>query len=232
MTQPPLQPRSKAASMFMAAPIVFASILMLAIAILAVLALRGGTASGERVQMIFTAECMSTAAPLIMARVEELGLGQPESTQQGNRFELTATLPGLENDRQHIPRLLSQQGRLQVLDGENQLASEADIKTVSLDLDESGMPIVKIVFDPTVHQRLAKHIDENPRDELIIQIDATDQIERPNSAKLGDELRLLAQTGDTRAQMKQSADRTIVLNHGPMDCEVVVESVKDLENPK
>ena len=55
MAQPPIQPRSKAASMFMAAPIVFASILMLAIAVLAFLGWKGGTASGERVQMRFSA---------------------------------------------------------------------------------------------------------------------------------------------------------------------------------
>ena len=229
MAQPPLQPRSKAASMFMAAPIVFASILMLAIAVLAFLAWRGGTASGARVQIRFSADCMTDAAPMILARVEELGLGAPQSQLSESALELTATLPGLENDREDIPRLLSQRGTLRVLDEETELATEEDIKSVSLDLDETGMPIVKVVFDPTVHQALAKHIDENPREELTIAIDKADQIVRPNSAKLGEDLRLVAQGGDTRAQMKKSADRTIVLNHGPIACEVTVESVKDVE---
>lgn len=229
MAQPPLQPRSKAASMFMAAPIVFASILMLAIAVLAFLAWKGGSATGERVKMTFSSSCMAEAKPIIMARVEELGLGQPFAEIRNDVLELTATLPGLESDQLEIPKILSQQGLLRVMDGDNQLATQEDIKSVSLDLDESGMPIVKVIFDPTVHQQLAQHIDAAPREMLLIHIDEEDQVERPNSAKLGDELRLVAQTGDTRAQMKVSADRTIVLNHGPIPCEVSVDSLEILE---
>ncbi|MGC6510745.1 MAG: hypothetical protein ACON4U_20160 [Myxococcota bacterium] len=229
MAQPPLQPRSKAASMFMAAPIVFASILMLAIAVLALLAWKGGAATGDRVLLKFSADCMADANPIIMARVEELGLGDPVPTISGRSLELAVTLPGLENDRQDIPRLLSQQGMLRVMDEDKQLATQEDIKSVSLDLDESGLPIVKVVFDPTVHQKLAQHIDASPRDSLSIIIDNSDSIERPNSAKLGEELRLVAQVNGTRAQMKVSADRTIVLNHGPIPCQVVVDSLEILE---
>lgn len=211
--------------MFMAAPVVLAAILLSAIALLVFLGWLGGTASGERVEITFTSSCMTEAHPIITARVNELGLGEPILDVSSTEMKLIATLPGLENDKTFIPVLLSQPGRLKVLADEDVLATEADLKSASLDLDDAGMPVVKIVFVPTVHDMLATHIDGNPRDSLSIWIDDQDELIRPNSVKLGAEMKMVSMAGDTREQMKHSADRTILLQHGPMPCEVNVRSV-------
>lgn len=227
MSNPPLEPRPKAASLFMAAPIVFAGILMVSVALLAFLAWRGGTVKGERVIMQFSSSCMTEAAPMIIARSEEIGLGAIVSSRENERLSLTATLPGLPNDKEDIPKLLSRRGTLTIFSGQSLMASEKDLEEVSLELDESGLPIVKLIFKTQVHDKLVEHIDANPSGELTVMIDESDTITRPNTAKLKDEFRLVSEGVDGRAQMKQSADRVILLQHGPIPCSVSLDSVTE-----
>jgi hypothetical protein len=227
MSNPPLKPRPKAASLFMAAPIVFAGILMVSVALLAFLAWRGGAVKGERVNMQFSSSCMDEAAPIIIARAEEIGLGKIVTTHQSEQLTLTATLPGLSNDKEDIPKLLSRRGTLSILSGQTLMASEKDLKEVSLELDESGLPIVKLTFKTQIHEKLVEHIDSNPSGELTVQMDESDTISRPNTAKLKDEFRLISKGIDGRAQMKQSADRAILLQHGPIPCSVNLDLVTE-----
>ena len=68
MSTQKIEPRSKALSLMLLVPVVFASFLGLSIFVLLYLMWKGEDATGERVEMIFAGECMGEA--VAMARME------------------------------------------------------------------------------------------------------------------------------------------------------------------
>jgi hypothetical protein len=70
-------PRSEAFQRFMAAPLIVATVLMLATATLAVLAWVGGTAEGDRLRIELQGTCSEASIPMLSARMDEMGLGDP-----------------------------------------------------------------------------------------------------------------------------------------------------------
>jgi hypothetical protein len=211
---------------FRAAPILLAVLLAGSIAALAFLSWRGGTASGDRVEITFVAPCPVDGWKTLLAdRARAIGLGQPEVHSDGATVTVTATLPGLADDRTAIPALLAREGTLVMRLDERVLATRADLVSAAPSVDEAGQPYASLTFTPEAAARIAEAgdghdmttlIDGEPRAAWL----STDTLETNT-------VRLLEGGADNRERMRRAADDAIVLSHGPLPCAVRVASVAD-----
>lgn len=227
MENPPARP--KKVLLFMAAPIVYASLLMGALGLLVLFIWIGERADGDKIRMRITSQCLAQSASLIMARAEEIGLGEIAKRQEADFLQLDAVLPDIENAESDIPRLLIQEGHLSFQDGDKILEQNVEVKNANMGLGESGMPYARVVLETNVRQRLQKHILANPKGFVSIYLDGEKIVQRPNTNKLSDtELRLIYSQGGMKIQMKHTADWAIVLKHGPLPCRHSLQSLTQL----
>ena len=220
-------PRTGAFQRFMAAPIIVASLLMLATGVLAVLAWMGGTADGERLRIDLTGTCAEASTPLFHARLAEMGLGNPEVTATPSGVRIEATMPGTANDEAiHVPNLLARRGLLLAGPSDAPVFTRDDIESADIRLDESGLPYTWLDLNPKAIEALEANAQTSPEGELTLRADHIDAPPRPNSKPIvADGIRLLPGDGVTRDLMRSAADHAIVLNHGPLPCEWRVGSV-------
>jgi len=223
-----LAPRSEAFQRFMAAPLIVASVLMLATASLALLAWIGSTADGQRVEMVFRGDCAQSAPPVLQARAEEIGLGSPEIAVAGaSELRMVATLPGQTDDESnHVPALLARPGTVLAGPSAAPVFTRDNIDSAQVRLDESGMPYTWIDLDKAALDAIATATESDPEGEMPIRIDDRDAPVRPFNKPVSDGgIRLLPGDGNTRARMRVAADDAIVLTHGPLDCSLTVVRV-------
>lgn len=227
MSGPPskhaLPPRAAALSRFMAAPLIVATLLMIATVTLAALAWFGGSADGDRVTIRLAGTCAADALPMVQARAETVGMGDPELALDGGAIVLTATLPGLEDDATSIPRLLSRRGWLEVRQGDTVVLDGSKVKEASIRLDEGGAAYTWIDLDKQSVAPFQAVLDADPEGELTFYLDDEVAAVRPNTRGIKDDgLRIVA-PGEMLpgARMKIAADTSIVLTHGPLPCALV-----------
>ena len=217
---PQLPPRSAAYQRFMALPLGFALLLMLATGVLFLLALRGGTPDGERVQLSWAA--CPEAGPLVLARAEAVGLGTPRLASAGEgRVGLEATLPGLPDDRDAIPALLSRPGTLLLrTEAGASVLTEAAVELAQVRLDESGLPYTWVELEDDAYTALQKATEGAPDESLAVVVDGTVLVERPNSREVADGgIRLVEGVEmNSKRRMRRAVDRAIALTHGPLPC--------------
>ncbi|MEL6348124.1 MAG: hypothetical protein AAFV53_33760 [Myxococcota bacterium] len=233
MTNKPITARSDPARMFMAMPLVFGALLMAAVGLLAFLVWRGGTPVGPRIAVTLSGQCFDTAQPLIRRRVAGMGLGEPVFDRDGARLRITATLPGIDAEREQrqIPIRLSQVGALSVFDGEEPLMEGSQgVESVGLQLDENGAAMAVVELDKDVARALGTHVHDHPDGALTIRLDAEVVAQRPNSALLETtELRIIGEQTLPAERMQAAADQVIVLQHGPLPCAIEVVEVRAVE---
>jgi hypothetical protein len=221
MTPPTkLPPRPMVASLFMAAPIVFIGALGVAVAILWGLVRFGSdTATGERVNIRFSAACMDGAAPVLQARAAQVGM---DPQMEGST--MSAVLPELPEAAQIVPAMLVRPGKFSLVDNTGQvILDNKAIDEVAIDLDNAGMPNTVIKLSADARARL----DEvEPTAVLVPAIDGH-SFESVSASTLveSQEMTLAAGTGRTAVRMQRAADRAIVLAHGPLPCTVQVQGV-------
>ncbi len=228
MSQTPLEPRSGKEALFMAMPVLLAICLLTSFGLLVFLVWIGGNASGERVQLAFSGKCLPEARPFLEKRVVGLGLGEPQFELKSEQLFLTATLPDLEGAVQEVPALLSSQGLLTVLDAEkNVLADHQALKSLSLSLNEGGMPYVSAIFDRESLMQMKRYVELNPEKHIAFLVDGEVKVIRPNSVQINveGEVRIIPEEGDARQRMKDAADMGIMLSHGPYPCTLNVVAV-------
>lgn len=227
MNKPP--PRSKAAMMFMTAPIFFIGGLLVAVGVLIVLVWIGNTANGSKVQVQYSGECVAASEPIISARAEEIGLGTPKISVQEGRLLVEAVLPNSTEAESLIPDLLVQRGILTVADGDEWVSQPIEIKSASIAHDESGMPYTKLVLEESFKKNLQKRILAEPKGSLQFYLDGKQIISRPNTALLADEeLRLIWAKGGKKERYLHSANWSIVLKHGPVPCALKIDKIKKI----
>ena len=223
-----LPPRSAALSRFMAAPLILATLLMIATATLAALAWLGGTADGDRVTLRLEGTCAAEALPLVQARAEAVGLGTPELAVEPGALLVTATLPGLPDDATSIPRLLSRRGWLEIRQGETIVLDRGVVKDASIRLDETGAAYTWIDIDEASVAGFQAVLDADPEGDLTFYLDDEVAAVRPNSRSIKDGgLRIVA-PGEVlpAARMKIAADTSIALAHGPLPCSLSAGTVE------
>lgn len=219
--RPLLAERPPSAILFSSAPILFAFLLLAAAGTLFLLARMGGTAEGERLSLVWTAPCAAEALPLVQARAEAIGLGAPELEAEGGALRLVATMPGHDDDRTAMPAVLGGRGQLAVLHGGETVLTEADVVAAQLRLDESGMPYTHLDLAEGPGDALAERTAADPEGELVITMDGAELVRRPNIDPVkGRKLRIVAEDGVTRDRMRQAVDRALLLQHGPLPCDL------------
>ena len=98
MSTPRPTPRTSRESLFMAAPLVFAVLLMLAIGVLVFLIWRGGVATGPQIHFVLEGTCAKEVKPLIDARMRVVyGDGFKGATLDGDKISIQTRLPDLPN---------------------------------------------------------------------------------------------------------------------------------------
>ena len=223
-----LAPRSDAFQRFMAAPVILASVLMLATALLALLAWIGDTADGARVAVVLSGPCAEGSPPTLLARANEIGLGQPEVTVTGpQQVRLVATLPGrTEAEQTEVPALITRRGHVLAGNASAPIFTREHVELAQVRLDESGMPYTWLQLSPPALEAMAAATEADPEGEMPLQVDTRSAPARPFSTTVSDGgIRLLPGEGDTRARMRVATDDAIVLTHGPLDCSLTVDSV-------
>jgi len=211
---------------FMAAPIFFGGLLFCAVGLLAFLVWMGDEADGSRVRMRLEGECVEKSSLIINRRMGEIGLGDVQISSLPNILEITATLPRMKDAESSIPKLLAQRGILSVRTKNEWISEHIEYESVGLAQDESGMPYAKLVLKEELRKELEKAVKADPKGFLYFFLDGIPIAERPNHNLIrSDELRLRSIEGGKRLQLKTVVDWTIVLNHGPLPCEMSVKEV-------
>ena len=225
MTEP-RPPSTPAVMLFRGAPVILAVLFVVSIATLALLSWRGGTASGDRVAMTFVAACpVDTWQPLVTARARDVGLGDPEVRSDGARVTLTATLPGLADDRTAIPALLAREGALEMRLEERVLATRSDLVSAAPSVDEAGQPYALLTFTAEAAARIAEAGDGH---DMTTLVDGEPRAAWMSTDTLKTQsVRLLEGGADNRERMRRAADDAIVLSHGPLPCALRVDSVSE-----
>lgn len=227
---PRLPPRTAAYQRFMALPLGFALFLLLATGLLFLLALRGGTPEGDRVQLSW-AGCVE-AGPVVLARAEAVGLGAPVLRSEGDRIVLEATLPGLPDDDEAIPTLLARPGTLALRDGSGGTAlTEAAVLLAQVRLDEAGLPYTWVEVEESAYASLDERIKADPEGSLQVLVDGNFLVERPNSREVSDGgVRLVEGVEmDSKRRMRRAVDRSIALTHGPLPCSLTDPLLRPLD---
>lgn len=219
-----LPPRSDAFRRFMAAPVIFALVMMIAVGALFLLAVRGGTATGDRVAIAF--DTCDAAGPILLARAEAIGLGSPAL----DGATLTATLPGLDDDATAVPALLAAPGALEIRREGEVLATHEDVTVALVRLDESGLPYTWIELEEAALAAVTAAVLDEPDGNLLIALDGVVVADRPNSREVADGgLRIVeAREMTSKERMRRSVDRAILLSHGPLPCPTTVRAVTPL----
>jgi hypothetical protein len=210
--------------LFRAAPVLLAVAFVVSVGSLVLLSWRGGKASGERVAMVFEAACpIEGWQELVARRARDIGLGAPEIASDGATVTLTATLPGLPDDRAAIPKLLARRGLLEMRLDQKPLASRSDLVSAAPSVDEAGQPYALLTFTADGAARIAETGDGH---DMTTLVDGEPRATWQSTDTLRDhQVRLLEGGADNRARMRRAADDALVLTHGPLPCDVRVASV-------
>ena len=216
---PPIAPRPKALSALMAVPAVFALLLGASIIVLGFLMYRGGEASGAKVTMVFEGDCAADAQTVIQARATDIGLAELSIRSLSDQLEVTARLPGNENDLEHIPRVLSQPGVFQMRDADGEvLLDQSHVKSVSLRLDQGGMPEAILEIDKIVQQEVQQKLDQKQDGFSEIWLDGELINRRPNTIQMADDFRLVTNDIAPQERMQRAVDFGILLRNGTHPC--------------
>ncbi len=224
-------PRSEAFQRFMAAPLIVATVLMLATATLAVLAWVGGTAEGDRLRIELQGTCSEASIPMLSARMDEMGLGDPRVSTVAGGVVIEATMPGTTEDEHiHVPALLARRGVLTAGSADAPVFTHEDVEEAQIRLDESGLPYTWLTLSAKALEALSTAAEAHPDEDMPLLIDDIEAPPRPFGKPVVEGgIRLLPGDGVTRARMRVAADHAIVLTHGPLPCSWRVGSVTPLD---
>lgn len=203
-------------------PLVLALLIFLSVGLFALLTSLGGTARGERARITVRSACAPQWSSLLLARAQKLGLGEPSVATSGEEAQLTATLPGLEDDAQAVPQLLSAPGVFAVYGAPSAdsapsgspLATQADVEEVYLQLDVSGHPYAEVHLQPLAAGRL----QSAGQPVLLFLLDGAlvDTYEGPDP--LAGPLELHPALDTTRDEVRRVSDWIVLLSTGPAPC--------------
>ena len=147
----------------------------------------------------------------------------------GTRATLVAILPGLEDDAEAMPALLTQPGRFAVYAGAEPagevLATEADIVSVDLGLNLQGHPYVQLGLQPAAAERLK--VGGSPLT-YVLDGEVVDHHFAKGSIR-GEEIRLQPRLDTVKEELRHATDWNIVLRHGPAPCPPASVSLQVLD---
>ncbi|MSP55008.1 MAG: hypothetical protein EXR69_05305 [Myxococcales bacterium] len=167
-----------------------------------------GKASGARVHVEVTAAPLADQGacdpiPTLVARLDDLGL---EPSPRGNGLDFT--LPGLDDDRAHMPGVLGAQGDLAV-DGVVMRPNHAGVQ-ISL----QGGAVTLLTLNSVVSATATATIDGEKVE--IVQ-------------RNGGELQLAAWAAGSSDALRLATDRAVTLRH-PLPCRLTLGPLEDVSD--
>ncbi len=208
------------------APVAFAFVLAVIVGGLFIAGWIGRPATGERTVVTVRSDCPDDWSRVIGTRANSIGLGDRELSVDGDTTTLISTFPGLPDDIEAIPALLTKTGAFAVYAVESAesepsgepVVTHEDIIEVHLDLDLRNHPLVQLSFQPNALTRL-----RSTEGALLSTIDG--EVVSTSRAPLNGKLiELQPFKPSLKEELRVATDWNIVLRSGPAPC-----SVKALE---
>ena len=214
-----IEPVSGRRRLLMAVPLLISTLLL--VAALTVVFLLGGdrAPTGERLEVRFAASCPETAAAIIRARADLIGLGAPSVEATADGVRLVATMPGLPDDATAIPALLARRGALEVTVGDAVVATQDDVLTAEVNLDTSGVPYTAFRLSPAAVARVTGE------GAMVVRLDDEVLLEQEVAGLAEDAIRSVPTGADMPSRMRAATDRSILLDSGAHSCDVEVAAV-------
>ncbi len=216
---PEQQPRG--GCVVLLAPTLMIGGLILGYAGLFVAGIVGRAPTGERVTVRF--EACPEARPLLVARVEEMGLGAPEWSDvldPPDGFRLVATYPADPVVAAAIPGTLATTGALSAVWADG-VAVDLPVESAIVRLDASANPRSAVVLTPAAKQAFLASRAAHPNEVAVVRLDGVEvgRIEVEDEFEDG-QVDLPGPDGTLADAMRVVAARTLTLNRGPLPCPV------------
>ena len=222
-------PRSRVGCLMLMLP-VGASLFIIAMYIaMIVIGALGSTPTGDRVRIAF-ATC-ADAMPLIEARVDAMGLGEPAFQREEGRLLVTATLPDKPDVAASIPRTLAAPGRFEIRteDSNEVVIDPTHIVEVNLTLERLGDPLTIIRLSQEGGRILREHMEDNRGGAIVVYIDDELIVTRMNEPAVLEGVIDLRPHQETReADIEVAAERRVRVGFGPLPCVATVDSIETL----
>jgi hypothetical protein len=219
------EPRTRPGCVLLVVPILFVGAIVLAYTYVFALGVRGRPADGERVTMTFTG--CAEARPLVVERVAAMGLGDPAWADAPGGWTLTATLPADPDVAAAIPATLTAAGRFEVrADGDGAdaapIVAAEQVESASVGFGPIGS-VTSIQLDEAGATALREHMMAHPEGRIALWFDGGRVQDEANlPAEPRGALNLRPPREGARAELEVAVERALLLNHGPLPCEVAV----------
>lgn len=186
---------------------------------------QGRPADGDRVVMAF--EGCPEALPVVQARVERMGLGDPSAASVEGGFTVTARLPAESRVAGHIPETLAKQGHFSVVDpASGTVIVEGHVEDTELHLGLMGTPTTIVQLDEQGATTLREWMETHHEGKVGYVIDGTTVKERTNlPAEPRGRLELEPYGDLEQDRMESAAERSLILSN-PLPCEVTLRSAE------
>lgn len=227
MSDPEQNIRPRAGCWILAVPIVIAVLLVGSYGAIFLLGVQGRAPEGPVARMSFSG--CDEAEPVIRARVEEMGLGDPQWEAPSGGFALTARLPAWQGATDQIPATLTAPGEFAARAGPDAggrvLASDEDIASATMRLDFAATPSTAVRLGPTAAREVTRWMDEEPQGVTSLWLDGEHIGTRDNDPDTpGDRFTLEPASEERQAIIQQAAAWAVILNHGALPCPVQVST--------
>ena len=180
----------------------------------------GVPAEGDRVEMRIVT-CAEGRA-VVRARIEDIGLGDPEYTATPDGFTVVVTMP--DNDfASDIPVSLVKGGQFEILSNGQAFITNAQVESTTLRLDFTGEPSIAIQLTPEGSKTLEDTMRADPDGMVQLQVDGVGMGDRVNTPTETRGHITLPITGPDRAsQVAAAAEFGLVMSR-PLPCAATVQ---------
>jgi hypothetical protein len=180
----------------------------------------GIPAAGERVEL--TVRTCAEGRAVVRARIEDMGLGDPEYTATPDGFTAVVTLP--DNDfADAIPVSLAKEGQFEILSNGEVFINNAGVESSTLRLDFTGEPSIAIQLTEEASKTLEDTMRADPEGMVQLQVDGVPMGDRVNTPTETRGHITLPITGvDRPSQVATAAEFGLVMSR-PLPCRATVD---------
>lgn len=213
-----------------AAPLVAVPMVFAAYGYLFYSGLGGRPADGARVEIAF--DGCEAAGPIIEARVQRMGLGDPVFGTRDSGPMIEVTLPTDEEVANDVPTTLARTGAFEIRAGDEVLFDNSALTDATVRMDIMMSPWVVLRLQEDAEASLHAHQKTDLSAETSYWIDGV-KLGRISNQKtvMGGEVELPGDAANDRARMQRAAADALVLSSGPLPCSVSVVSVHPASLP-
>jgi hypothetical protein len=227
------QRRGIAGIILLVAPIFCVTLVALAYIVLFAYGDAGIAAAGPMARMTFVG-CPEAQA-VVAARVETMGLPDPQFKTTEDGFQLTSRLPGEQRVVERLPKTLAMSGRLQVrpvIDDvvrDEVLVDETDLEYATVYMAFLDTPRARVRLKPEAAERLLAHQHAHVHQRIAAFVEGKKIGEYRNTSPINQgEFDIDLPKGSDFERMDFAAETAIILDD-PLPCPVTLDDVTLLD---